>query len=96
MTQQNIFQEIETLHSQWSLGEKVGRLAFLKGEWNRLNMLAGQLALYFKRKGGTTQEERKSAEHLLEMIYSVETEGQQLQREVSNDAFKELIKILMR
>lgn len=92
----SIFEEIETLHSQWSLGEKVGRLAFLKGEWNRLDMLARQLAVYFQRKGGATSEERKSAEHLLEMIRSVETEGQQLQREVSKDAFNELIKIMMR
>lgn len=75
--------------------KKVGRLAFLKGG-DRLDILAGQLAVYFQRKGGATQEERKSAEHLLEMIRSVETEGQQLQREVSKDAFKELIKIMMR
>lgn len=31
MPQQNIIQEIEALHSQWRLREKVGRLTFLKG-----------------------------------------------------------------
>ena len=88
----NIFEEIDSFHSQWSMGSKVGRLAFLKGQWNRLNYLAGQLALSFQQKGGSTPEERKSAEHLIEMIQSVKVEGQQLQRELSNDIVTELFK----
>lgn len=90
----SIIEEIEDYYSKWKTGEIVGRLAYLRGVWNRLNYLASQLKLYLRRKGRPTPEERKIAEQLLEMIQSVEAEGQQLQRELSNEAYQDLLKFM--
>lgn len=52
------FEEIENLHSQWSLLDKLGKLGFLKNQWNRLNALANELALYSIHNGGLTASEK--------------------------------------
>jgi hypothetical protein len=68
-----IFQEIHSLHSEWSAMDKSSRLGWLMGKTMRLNGLANQLAQHVWAAGGFLNEaERAYARELLEMIQAVE------------------------
>ena len=92
-----IFQEIDNLHSEWSRMEKAAKLAWLSGEKARLIGLANQFSLYIYAKGGLMNDsERACARKLLDMINSVDAEGSKVMNDLRNDAFKEIIKSLMK
>lgn len=93
--QNNYFKEIEKMHFQWSMSGKVAKLAYLRGQWQRLNQIAIQIGNYFKAKGSITQEERHKALQLIEMIDSAETEGVKTEKELAEEWKKELVKILI-
>ena len=86
-----IFHDIEELHSQWSLLDKMSRAAYLKREINRLNQQAYQLGMYLQGKLYISSEERSAAQHLIDMINSVAAEGLKLREDISKDIFKELV-----
>ncbi len=91
------FSEIDNLHSEWSGMEKAARLGWLSREKARLTGLANQFSLYIYAKGGLMNDsERAYAHKLLDMINSVDAEGSKVMDELRNDAFKEIIKGLMR
>lgn len=90
-----IFQEIDTLHAEWSRMDKVSRLGWLTGAKMRLNRLANQFAQHVSLKGGSMSNvERDYAHRLLEMIDAVDREGAKVTNDLANDAFKEIIKRL--
>ena len=92
-----IFQEIDNLHSEWSRMEKAARLGWLSGEKIRLNRLANQFAQYIAINGGLMNDpERAYAHKLLEMINSVDAEGSKVMDNLRNDAFKEIVKSIMK
>lgn len=89
--------EIDRLHSKWSRMEKTARLGWLSGEKARLTGLANQFSLYIYAKGGLMSDsERAYARKLLDMINSVDAEGSKVMDDLRNEAFKEIIKILMK
>ena len=91
------FSEIDRLHSEWSRMEKVARLGWLSGEEARLTGLANQFSLYIYAKGGLMNDsERAYARKLFEMINSVDAEGSKVMDDLRNDAFKEIVKSLMK
>ena len=91
-----IFQEIDRLHSQWSVMDKATRLSWLAGERMRLNGLANQLAQYVRAAGGFMNEsERAYARELLDMLQTVEAEGAKTASELRNEAVKELLNHLI-
>ena len=91
------FSEIDRLHSEWSRMEKAARLRWLSGEKARLTGLANQFSQYIYAKGGLMSDsERAYARKLLDMINSVDAEGSKVMDELRNDAFKEIIKGLMK
>ena len=97
MTITTIFQEIDNLHSEWSRMEKAARLGWLSGERARLTGLANQFSQYIYAKGGLMNDsERAYARKLLDMINSVDMEGLKVMNDLRNDAFKEIIKSLMK
>ena len=91
------FSEIDNLHSEWSRMEKTVRLGWLSGERVRLTGLANQFSQYIYAKGGLMNDsERDYARKLLDMINSVDAEGSKLMDDLRNDAFKELVKSIMK
>lgn len=92
----NDFSEIERLHSAWSRMDKVARLAYLKGQWDSLNQMAYQYGLYLKNRTSITQTERQYAQYLVDMINSVDAEGAKVMNDLRNEAFKEIIKSLIK
>ena len=91
------FSEIDNLHSEWSRMEKAARLGWLSGEKARLTGLANQFSQYIYAKGGLMNDlERVYARNLLEMINSVDAEGSKVKDDLGNDAFKEIIKSIMK
>ena len=91
------FSEIDNLHSEWSRMEKAARLSWLIGEKIRLNRLANQFAQYIAINGGLMNDpERAYARKLLDMINSVEAEGSKVMDDLRNDAFKEIVKSIMK
>lgn len=86
------FSEIERLHSAWLRMNKMARLAYLKGQWDRLNQMAYQYGMYLRNRTSITQTERQYARYLVDMINSVDAEGAQLKDDLRNDALKEIIK----
>ena len=87
-----VFSEIDRLHSEWSRMDKMARLAYLKGQWDRLNQMAYQYGMYLRNRTSITQAERQYARYLVDMINSVDAEGAQLKDDLRNDALKEIIK----
>ena len=91
------FSEIDNLYSEWSRMEKAARLGWLSGEKERLTGLANQFSLYIYAKGGIMNDpERAYARKLLEMINSVDAEGSKVMDDLRNDAFKEIVKSIMK
>lgn len=98
MTNQN-FEEIERMHNYSSMLDKVNRMAYLKREWKHLNDMACRYGFYLQNKGGyITDEERTTALHLVEMLDSVQEEGEKTQAEFNtewwNEWRKQVAKIL--
>ena len=93
----NIFQEIDSLHSEWLKMDKVSRFAMLTRERIRLNQLTNQLAQYIKSRGGfSNDDEWAYARKLLEMTLDVDMEGAKVVNDIANDALRELVKSLMK
>ena len=90
-----MFEEIESIHSEYSKLDKAARILFLKGQWIRLNQCAYQLGDYLHLKGTISPEERERAQRLIEMINEVQAEGIKSQRKLTNDCVREIIKKLM-
>ena len=91
------FSEIDNLHSEWSRMEKAARLSWLIGEKIRLNRLANQFAQYIAINGGLMNDpERAYARKLLDMINSVEAEGSKVMDDLRKDAFREIVKSIMK
>ena len=91
------FSEIDRLHSEWSRMEKAVRLGWLSGEKARLTGLANQFSLYIYAKGGLMNDfERAYACKLLDMINSVDAEGSKVMDDLRNEAFKDMIKSIMK
>ena len=77
--------------------EKAARLGWLIEEKIRLNRLVNQFAQYIAIKGGIMNDpERAYARKLLEMINSVDAEGSKVMDDLRNDAFKEIVKSIMK
>ena len=77
--------------------EKAAKLGWLSGEKARLIGLASQFSQYIYAKGGLMNDtERVYARKLLDMINYVDAEGSKVMDELRNDAFKEIIKSLMK
>ena len=90
-------QEIEQLHSEWSRMDNAAKLAWLTREKIHLNQMLAQMAQYIRIKGGFSNEnERASAQKLLDMISAVDAEGTKVMDDIRNDAFKELTKEVMK
>ena len=91
------FSEIERLHSEWSKMNKSAKMGWLIGEKIRLNRLANQLSQYIHAKGGIMNDsERAYARKLLDMINSVDAEGSKVMDDLRNEAFKEIVKSIMK
>ena len=91
------FSEIENLHSEWSRMEKAAKMGWLIGEKARQTGLANQFSLYIYANGGLMSDsERVYARKLLDMINSVDAEGSKVMDDLRNDAFKEIVKSLMK
>lgn len=92
----NDFEEIERLHSEWTMMDKTARLGWLTGEKIRLNGLLNQMAQYVYARGGFLNNMEKAyAQKLIEMLQSVETEGAKVSNELKNETLKELTKALL-
>ena len=92
-----VFSEIDRLHSEWSRMEKAARLGWLSGERARLTGMANRFSQYIYAKGGLMSDsERVYARKLLDMINSVDAEGSKVMDDLRNDAFKEILKSLMK
>ena len=76
--------------------DKVARLAYLKGQWNRLNQMAYQYGMYLKSRTSITQAERQFAQYLVEMMNAVDAEGAEVMNDLAKDALMELAKRLMK
>ena len=74
-----------------------GRMGWLAGERMRLNRIANRFALFISVRGGFANDEEKAyASRLLEMISAVDAEGSKVANDLAKDAFKELIKSMMK
>lgn len=97
MANKNIFQEIESLHSELERIDKSAKLGWLAGEKMRLNRLTNQFVRYLSISGGFADDvEWAYASRLLEMINAVDTEGAKVANDLAKDAFKDMMKSLMR
>lgn len=93
----NIFQEIDNLHSEWERKDKSAKLGWLAEEKIRLNRLANQFAQYISINGGFANDvERVYANRLLEMINMVDAEGAKVANDLARNVFKETMKNLMK
>ena len=91
-----IFQEIDTLHSEWSRTAKFTRLGWLTRQRMRLDGLASQMAHHIAANGGfVDDQERSCAQKLHEMTQSVDAEGARALNEFKNDAINELVKLFI-
>lgn len=85
----DIFEDIERIHSCSSMMDKMARIAYLRGEWKRLDNIAFQLGRSCQAKGYFTPEEQQSANHILQMMDAVQSDGQRLQSEFSAEWWNE-------
>ena len=93
----SIFEEIDSIHSKLEKLDKSAKLGWLTGERIRLNRLVSLFTQYITLRGGFANDgERDYASRLLEMINLVNNEGSKVANDFANDAYKELIKRMIR
>lgn len=92
----DIFEEIDRLHSECSLLDKASKIAYLRGRLQHLNNIAYQMTLYLRGKVGITDEERSKAMWLINEINAVENEGQKATREFIGEGVQNLLKQLLK
>ena len=96
MTQDSqLVQPIDHLHFEYSRMDKVMRLAYLRWQWNRLNLMACQYAAYLRSREVFTRAERENAQRLVNMIESLAAGGVKVETELRDDTLKELMKAIM-
>ena len=92
-----VFSEIERMHAEWSKMDNFAKIAWLTKERRRLDELTSLMAQHVSANGGLMSDsERSYARKLLDMINSVDAEGSKVMDELRNDAFKEIIKSIMK
>lgn len=91
------FEEMEKLHNEWSKMDSITKLAHLAKEKTRLNEIANLFALQIRAKGGfSNATETDYACKLLQLMDTIDREGQKVTRDVAYDeAKKELRKMLL-
>lgn len=93
----NIFQEIERLHAEWTKMDKAAKLGWLAGEKIRLNRMMNQFSQYIYLNGGfSNDEERAYARKLLEMAEGIDIEGLKIINDLAYDVFKDIRNNLIR
>ena len=75
--------------------DKVARVAYLRGQWDRLNQMAWQFGAYLHGRVCITQAERQYAQMLIEMIKNVEAEGVKVEDDLRNEVLMEIAKVLI-
>lgn len=91
-----LLQAIDQLHDECSKLDKIAKLAYLKGQWNRLNQMAWQYGAYLQGRVRVTPEERQYAQTLINMINEVETEGVRTENDLRKEVLKELANALLK
>ena len=91
-----LLQAIDQLHDECSKMDKIAKLAYLKGQWNRLNQMAWQYGAYLQGRVRVTPEERQYAQTLINMINEVETEGVRTENDLRKEVLKELANALLK
>lgn len=76
--------------------DRVAKLVYLKGQWNRLNQMAWQYGAYLQGRVGITQEERQYAQQLIDMINLVKAEGVKAENDLRNEVLKGLTNALLK
>lgn len=91
-----LLQSIDQLHSEISKMDKVARLAYLRGQWNRLNQMAWEYGANLQGREGITQEERQYAQQLIGMINEVQAEGVKEDNALRTEVLKGLVNALLK
>lgn len=91
-----LLQAIDQLHDECSKLDKIAKLAYLKGQWNRLNQMAWQYGAYLQGRVRVTPEERQYAQTLINMINEVETEGVRTENDLRKEVLKGLANALLK
>lgn len=91
----NIFQEIEQLHSEWSQQKLVSKVGFLVGREQRLLSLANEMTQVRALRGYYTQEEMVYVRFLEDMLNELQRQKAEVNREIGNELRKEILKALM-
>ena len=75
--------------------DKATKVAYLQGQYQRLNSIVNNLACYIRSKGGDmTLEEKQYARNLLAMMNLVQLEGSEACRDFSHEMLIDLAKAL--
>jgi len=96
ISDQQLFQSINDIHSECSKLDKVARLAYLKGQLNKLNQMAWQYGAYLQGRVRITKEERLHAQQIIDMIKEVESESRSTEDDLRIEVLRELAMALVR
>lgn len=91
----NIFQEIEYYHSEWSQHKLAGQIGYLLGQQRRLLSLANEMARERALRGYYTKEELIYVHQLEEMLSELQRQKAEVNREISNELRNEIVKALI-
>lgn len=77
--------------------DKFSRLSYLRSEYQRLDRMAYDFGKCLQNKGGdVTLEERAQAQHLLDMMNAIQSEGVEVSRDFSIEIQKEPVNVLLK
>lgn len=90
----NIFQEIDQLHSQWNQQKLASKIGFLMGREQRLLSLANEMTRVRALRGYYTQEEMVYVNYLEDMLNDLQRQKAEANREIGDELRKEVLKAL--
>ena len=91
----NIFQEIEQLHSEWSQQKLSSKIGFLMGREQRLLSLANEMSIVRSLRGYFTNEEMVYVHYLEDMLNDLQRQKAEVNREIGIELRNEVIKALL-
>lgn len=89
----NIFEQLDEVYSRWTMLDKIGKEVQLESMWQRTVAAYKYLYQVYKKRGYLTLGEAKYANHVSQILKSLQNQKMKVDQDMSNEMMKHLVKM---
>ena len=91
--QNNVFEQFEELYSRWSVLDKVAKEMKIAQMWQQLSATYNYIFQLYQSRGFLTADESNYANQIYQMLAELNTQKMKVDKELSDEMIKHLIKM---